>query len=69
MQVADAKINFADNSTRVPKGQPGYNALFKVSYPLEIMMKGMRHAWDAGGHLTIDKRMIKYMGPAVSCVQ
>ena len=33
------------------------------------MMKGMRSAWNAGKHVTIDESMIRYMGRAVSYVQ
>ena len=32
-------------------------------------MKGMRKAWVAGQHVTIDESMIHYMGRAISYVQ
>ena len=32
-------------------------------------MKGMRSAWNAGEHVTIDESMIRYMGRAISFVQ
>lgn len=48
-------INFCDNSKRKSKGQRGYDALFKVSYALDEMMKGMKKAWTAGKHVTIDE--------------
>ena len=48
----------------------GYDPLFKVCYPLDLMMKGMRAAWTAGKHVIIgDESMIRYMGRAVSYVQ
>ena len=62
-------IHFCDNSKKKEKGVRGYDALYKVSYPLRIMMKGMRTAWNAGKHVTIDESMIRYMGRAVSYVQ
>ena len=62
-------IHFSDNSRRKGKGISGFDPLFKVRYPLDVMMKGMRSAWTAGQHVTIDESMIRYMGRAVSYVQ
>jgi len=62
-------IHFSDSSKRKGKGISGFNPLFKVRYPLDVMMKGMRSDWTAGKHVTIDKSMIRYMGCAVSYVQ
>ena len=62
-------IHFVDNSKRVPKGQPGYKVLFKVSFALDEMMKGMWKVWTAGKHVAIDEFMIRYMGRAISYVQ
>ena len=47
----------------------GYDPLYKVSYPLDVMRTGMRFTWIAGKEVTIDESMIKYMGRAVSYVQ
>ena len=55
-------IHFSDNSKRKGKGISGFDPLFKVQYPLDVMMKGMRSAWTAGKHVTIDESMIRYMG-------
>ena len=55
-------IHFADNSTRVAKGLPGYNILYKVRYPMTELMKGICKAWVAGKHVTINESMISYMG-------
>ena len=62
-------IHFCDNSKKKSKGTRGFDPLFKVRYPLDVMMKGMRLAWTAGMHVTIDESMIRYMGRAVSYVQ
>ena len=62
-------IHFSDNSKRKPKTVCGYDPLFKVRYPLDVLMKGMRGAWLAGKHVTIDESMIRYMGRAVTYVQ
>jgi len=62
-------MHFADNSMRQPKGEVGYDALFKVQYALDTMMQGMRRSWVAGKHVTIDKSMIWYMSRAISYVQ
>ena len=47
----------------------GYDPLCKVSYALDEMMNGIRCAWVAGKHVTLDESMIKYMGSDVSFVQ
>ena len=62
-------IKFCDNTKRKERNVAGYDPLFKVRYPLEVMMKGMRGAWIAGQHVTIDESMIKYMGRAVTFIQ
>ena len=68
-EVMWRKIHFSENSNIKQKGVRSYNPIFKVSYPLEIMMKGVRGVWTAGNHVTIDNSMIKYMGRAVTYVQ
>ena len=62
-------IHLCENSKRKAKGDIGYEALFKVNFALENMMKGMKKSWVAGKHVTIDKSMIRYMGRAISYVQ
>ena len=62
-------IHSCDNSKKKEKGLRGYNALCKVSYPLKVMMKGMRSVWSAGKYITIDESMIRYMRRAVGYVQ
>ena len=62
-------IHFSDNANWVDKGTTGYDPLFKVRYPMSLFMKGMRKAWVAGKHVTIDESMIRYAGRAVSYVQ
>ena len=44
-------------------------ALFKVKYPMDVMMNGIRKSWNVGKHVTVDESMIRYNGRAVSYVQ
>ena len=62
-------IHFCDNSKQISAGNIGHDPLFKVRYSLDTMMGGMRSAWNAGKHVTIDESMIRYMGRAISYVQ
>ena len=62
-------MHFCDYGKAKKKGQPGYDALFKVSYSLHIMVSGIRKVWNAGQRVTIHESMIKYMGRAVGFVQ
>ena len=52
-------IPFSDNSKINQKGVRGYNPLFKVSYMLQIIMKGIIGIWNSRMHVTIDEIMIK----------
>ena len=52
-------IHFLENSKINHKGVRGYGPLFKVSYLLQITMKGMRGVWTSRKYVTIDKSMIK----------
>jgi len=62
-------LHFTDNYKQQPENSEGYDPLFKVRYPLDIIGKGMRKVWTAGQHVTIDESMIKYCGRAVAFVQ
>ena len=62
-------IHFSDNSNIKQKGVRGCDPLFKVSYLLQIIMKGMRGVWTSGKHVTIKESMIKYMVRAIIYVQ
>ena len=62
-------IHFVNNNDARKKGTAGYDPLYKVHYPFEMMMKGMRACWTAGRHVTVDESMIRYMGRAISYVQ
>ena len=59
----------ADNSKQIPKGRRGYDPLFKIQYVWKMVLKGLRAAWVAGKHITIDESMIKYKGKYVGFVQ
>ena len=52
-------IQFSDNSKINQKGFRGYNPLFKVSYMLQIIMKGIIGIWTSEIHVTNDESMIK----------
>ena len=62
-------IHFADNDKFVASGQPGHNPLWKVVYPLNLFMTGIRKCWNAGRDVTINEGMILYKGRAVNYVQ
>ncbi len=62
-------IHFANNSLYQPEGSEGYDPLFKVRYPLDVIGKGLRKIWTTGQHITIDESMIKYCGCAVTFIQ
>ena len=62
-------IHFSENAKIKKKGVCGYDPLFKVSYMLQIMMKGMRGRWTAVKYVTIYESVIKYMDRAITYVQ
>jgi hypothetical protein len=62
-------IHLADNSLQQPEGSEGYDSLFKVRYPLDVIGKGLQKIWTTGQHITIDESMIKYCGRAVAFIQ
>jgi hypothetical protein len=62
-------LHFADNFIQQPEGSEGYDPLFKVRYPLDIVDKGLRKLWTAGQHITIGEPMIKYCGRVVAFIQ
>ena len=68
-EVMWRKIHFSDNSNIKQKGVRGCDPFFKVSYLLQIIMKGMRGVWTSGKHVTIKESMIKYMVRAIIYVQ
>ena len=55
-------IHFYDNSRINQKGVRGYDLLFKVSYPLEIIMKGMKVVWTSKTHVTINNSIDQIHG-------
>ncbi len=52
-------MHFADNSLQQPEGSEGYDPLFKVRYPLDVIGKVLQKIWTTGQHITIDESMIK----------
>ena len=55
-------LHFADNDKHIRRGDEGYDILFKVRYVLDLIMKRLGHAWNAGERVTIDESMICYNG-------
>ncbi len=62
-------IHFCDNNERKPRGHPGYDPLFKITWILNAILNGTQKVWVAGKKLAIDESMMKYMGRAISFVQ
>ena len=62
-------IHSTDNYMEQPQGSEGYNLLFKVRHPLDVIGKGLHKMWTARQHVTIHESMIKYCGHAVVFIQ
>ncbi len=52
-EFARRSIHFVDNAHQVEKGQPGYDALYKVTSAMNTMMEGIQKCWKPGKHVTI----------------
>jgi hypothetical protein len=52
-----------------PEGSEGYDPLFKVRYPLDVIGMGLQKIWTTGQHITIDESMIKYCRCAATFIQ
>ena len=59
----------SNSKRQVPKGNVGHDPLFKIRFVLVFVLAGMRAAWVADKHVTIDESMIKYKGKYVAFVQ
>ena len=51
-----------DNRAAVPKGQPGYDPLFKVRPLLNVVLENSRAHYSPGQDISIDEAMIKFNG-------
>lgn len=55
-------IHFNDNTNRVPRGQEGYDALFKVRPMLDMVDPVYSAVYKPDKELALDESMIKYKG-------
>jgi hypothetical protein len=62
-------IHFCNNNKRKPKGHPGYDPQFKITWILNAILNGIQKVWVVAKHLAIDESMIKYVGRAINVVQ
>jgi hypothetical protein len=62
-------FHFCNNNKRKPKGHPGYDPLFKITWICNAILNGIQKVWVSGKHLAIDESMIKYMGRSINFVQ
>ena len=51
-----------DSSKQVPRGQPGYDALYKVRPLLDLVSPKLESEYNLHEHVSIDEAMIKYKG-------
>lgn len=61
-QLLTAFLHFNDNDTRIPRGQEGYDPLFKVRPLLDITDARYISAYAPDKKLSIDESMIKFKG-------
>jgi len=61
-------IHFCNNSRAVPETHQKYDPLFKIREVISAFSVQLRKSYTAGGRVTIDESMIKYMGRAASFV-
>lgn len=61
-QLLNAFLHFNDNSTRVARGEPGYDALHKVRPVLNITDPLYPATYVPDSELSIDESMIKFKG-------
>ena len=55
-------FHLSDNSKAVPKGQPGYDPLYKVRPLLDLVMENSHTHYNPGRDISIDEAMIKFNG-------
>lgn len=55
-------LHFADNATRVARGQPGWDPLFKLRPIIERICAAFQVAYTPTSHLTIDEGMSPWRG-------
>ena len=55
-------LHLADNEAAIPKGQPGYNPLFKVQPIIDHMKRAFSSVYYPRKHLSVDEAMIAFNG-------
>ena len=55
-------FHLCDSSKQVPRGQPGYDVLYKVRPPLDLVSPKLESEYNLHEHVSIDEAMIKYKG-------
>lgn len=61
-QLIKSFLHFNDNANQIPKGNPGYDPLFKIRPLLDIVSKTYLDNYEPGEALSIDESMIKFKG-------
>ena len=55
-------LHFADNSTLLPKGSPGYDRLDKVRQVIDHLSKQFADLYEPNKEVAVDEAMIKFTG-------
>ena len=55
-------LHLNDSSQYIPKGQPGYNALYKVCPFLDALILHIKQAYTLGREISVDESMIGFKG-------
>ena len=55
-------FHLSDNSNYIPRGQRGYDPLFKLGQVYENILARFRNVWYPGQHVCIDEGMIPFRG-------
>ena len=55
-------LHLNDRTHQIPRGQPGYDALFKVRPAIDAMLQKFPHHYKPGREISIDEAMIKFSG-------
>ena len=55
-------LHLADNEAYIPKGQPGYDALFKLQPFLQPLIANFQAAYTPNREMSVDEAMIGFNG-------
>ncbi|XP_039297776.1 piggyBac transposable element-derived protein 4-like [Nilaparvata lugens] len=61
-QLLKTFLHFNDNAKQIPKGQVGYDKLFKIRPLLDITSEKYMESYTPGTAIAIDKSMVKFKG-------